>query len=77
MSSCQQPVFPQSAKKSDVPIQLARLVKWTQENMVGGSKVELQKTLELCTQELLKLNRYASDVRFLRLWVQYVSAITV
>jgi len=50
-----------------------RLVKWTQEHLGGGSKAELQKTLETCTKELLRTNKYLSDVRFLRLWIQYVS----
>ncbi len=51
----------------------ARLVKWTQEHLVGGSKAELQKTIEACTKAMLKLNKYNSDVRFLRVWIQYVS----
>ena len=41
---------------------------------MGGSKAELQKTLETCTKELLRVSKYSSDVRFLRLWIQYVSA---
>ena len=52
-----------------------KLVKHVQENMIGGSKAELQKTLETCTKELLRTNKYESDVRFLRLWIQYADCL--
>ena len=40
---------------------------------MGGGKGDLQKVLEVCTRELLKHERYNRDVRFLRIWIQYVS----
>ena len=38
-----------------------------------GGKTELQSLLEACTGELMKIPRYKSDQRYLRLWIQYVS----
>jgi hypothetical protein len=45
-----------------------------QEYGVGGGKADLQKVLEACTKELQKLPEYNNDIRFLRIWIQYVSA---
>lgn len=53
---------------------LHRLVKWTQEHLGGGSKAQLQETIEKCTHALAPLgSKYYPDVRYLRLWIQYVS----
>lgn len=53
---------------------LHRLVKWTQEHLGGGSKAQLQETIEKCTHALASLgSKYYPDVRYLRLWIQYVS----
>ncbi len=49
-----------------------RIIKWTLEHSTGG-KAELQSLLESCTSALLKVPRYKSDQRYLRLWIQYVS----
>lgn len=43
-----------------------------QEHNIAGGKAELQKVLEACTKELLKHDRYVNDIRFLRIWIQYV-----
>ena len=50
-----------------------RIIKWTLEHSTGG-KTELQSLLESCTSELMKVARYKSDQRYLRLWIQYVRA---
>lgn len=42
---------------------------------MGGGKADLQKVLETCTKELQRLPRYNNDIRFLRIWIQYVSAL--
>lgn len=52
---------------------LPRLIKWTQEHLTGG-KTELQKVLESCTSVLVKLDKYSNDIRFLRIFIQYVGA---
>lgn len=52
-----------------------RYVKWTQESYpTAGGKEQLLKTLEAATTALAGCQRYYDDPRFLRLWVQYVSA---
>lgn len=52
-----------------------RFIKWTQETFAaGGHKAELLPLLERCTRELQADGRYAVDVRYLRVWVQYVSS---
>lgn len=51
-----------------------RLIKWTQEAFsAGGHKAELLPLLERCTRELQGVEAYRTDVRYLRVWVQYVS----
>lgn len=51
-----------------------RFIKWTQETFAaGGHKAELLPLLERCTCELQGEERYRNDVRYLRVWVQYVS----
>lgn len=53
---------------------LNRFIKWTQETFsAGGHKAELLPLLERCTRELQAGRRYDSDIRYLRVWVQYVS----
>jgi hypothetical protein len=52
---------------------LRRFIKWTQETFqAGGHKAELLPLLERCTRELQSLPKYKSDIRYLRVWVQYV-----
>lgn len=53
-----------------------RLIKWTQESFSSGQqKAELQKILELCTRELIKIEKYKTDIRYLRVWVQYADCL--
>ena len=40
----------------------------------GGHKAELVPLLERCTRELQGVEKYKTDVRYLRVWLQYVSA---
>lgn len=52
-----------------------RFIKWTQETFAsGGHQAELIPLLERCTRELQDLPQYKDDVRYLRVWIQYVSA---
>eukprot|EP00878_Enallax_costatus_P036724 GHUV01041270.1.p1 GENE.GHUV01041270.1~~GHUV01041270.1.p1 ORF type:complete len:184 (+),score=37.66 GHUV01041270.1:446-997(+) len=56
------------------PAGSCRYIKWTQEQFAAqGSKSELQQVLELATKTLSSTKRHNNDVRFLRIWVQYVS----
>ena len=49
-------------------------IKWTQDAFkAGGHKAELLPLLERCTRELQSNPRYQKDVRYLRVWIQYVS----
>lgn len=51
-------------------------IKWTQDNFkAGGHKADLLPLLERCTRKLQGMDRYKDDVRYLRVWVQYVSLI--
>ena len=51
-----------------------RFIRWAQEaHPAGGHKAELLPLLERCTRELQGVARYADDVCYLRVWVQYVS----
>jgi hypothetical protein len=53
-----------------------RYIKWAQEQFAAnGSKADLQQVLEAATRSLSSTDRYNSDVRLLRIWVQYVSII--
>lgn len=53
-----------------------RFIKWTQETFqAGGHKAELLPLLERCTRELQSLPKYKGDIRYLRVWVQYVSTL--
>jgi hypothetical protein len=48
-------------------------VTWTQQHYpAGGPESQLLATLEKCTRTLLPIERYKTDVRYLRVWVQYV-----
>jgi hypothetical protein len=52
-----------------------RYLAWTQAHYPsGGPGSQLLATLESCTRELLSVARYKNDVRYLRVWVQYVRA---
>jgi hypothetical protein len=53
-----------------------RFIRWTQDTFsAGGHKAELLPLLERCTRELQAAEggRYRTDIRYLRVWVQYVS----
>ena len=57
------------------PPLLHRYVKWTQEAFpAAGGKEHLLKALEAATKAMSGVERYYDDPRFLRLWIQYVSA---
>ena len=52
----------------------SRFIKWTQDTFQsGGHKAELLPLLERCTRELQGDARYKKDIRYLRVWIQYVS----
>lgn len=56
------------------PVLCCRFIKWTQETFrSGGHQAELLPLLERCTRELQGYEHYKNDVRYLRVWVQYVS----
>jgi hypothetical protein len=49
-------------------------IKWSQETFhSGGHKAEIVPLLERCTRELQKHEKYRNDIRYLRVWIQYVS----
>ena len=51
-----------------------RFIKWTQDTFkTGGHQAELLPLLERCTRELQDRLQYKSDIRYLRVWIQYVS----
>ena len=61
-------------KMGSKPDMLARYIKWTQATFkAGGHQAELTPLLERCTRELQSDERYKNDLRYLRLWIQYVS----
>jgi hypothetical protein len=50
-----------------------RYIKWTKETFsAGGHKSELLPLLERCTREFHQDARYKNDIRYLRVWIQYV-----
>lgn len=50
-----------------------RFVKWVQQTFTaGGHQSELVPLLERCTRELQGREEYREDVRYLRVWLQYV-----
>ena len=52
---------------------VCRFIKWTQDTFrSGGHQAELLPLLERCTRELQHIHKYKSDIRYLRIWVQYV-----
>ena len=53
-----------------------RFIKQTQDTFKsGGQKAELLPLLERCTRELQSDGRYKKDIRYLRVWIQYVSQL--
>lgn len=55
-----------------------RYIKWTQEQYsTQASRAELQQVLESATKALSSSKRYTDDIRLLRIWVQYVSAMAM
>ena len=62
------------ARTPHAPTSRCRFLKWTQDTFkAGGHQAELVPLLERCTRELQGAGQYKSDVRYLRLWIQYVS----
>lgn len=52
-----------------------RYIRWVQEAYrAGGAKAQLVPLLERCTRELESVPHYRNDRRYLRMWIQYVSA---
>ena len=52
-----------------------RLIKWVQAAYpAGGHQAQLRPLLERCTRELLQHEHYKQDLRYLRVWLQYVGA---
>jgi hypothetical protein len=48
-------------------------IKWTKDTFVsGGQKSELLPLLERCTREFHGREEYRDDIRYLRVWIQYV-----
>ena len=55
-----------------------RLIRWVQSAYpAGGHQAQLRPLLERCTRELLQHEHYKQDLRYLRVWLQYVSATWV
>jgi hypothetical protein len=53
-----------------------RYVKWAQEAQhAAGGREAVLRVLEAATRALAAAERYYGDPRFLRLWLQYVSAV--
>lgn len=48
-------------------------IRWTKDTFVsGGQKSELVPLLEKCTRAFHDSEQYRNDVRYLRVWIQYV-----
>lgn len=63
-----------AAQDDPLPAWLA-YVRWTQEAFPASrGKGRLLEALEAATKALSGAERYYNDPRFLRLWIQYVSA---
>ena len=57
-------------------LRAGRFIKQTQDTFKsGGQKAELLPLLERCTRELQSDDRYKKDIRYLRVWIQYVSQL--
>ena len=66
-------VYSSNSKCRNPFVAACRFIKWTQETFqAGGHKAELLPLLERCTRELQTVPRYKGDIRYLRVWVQYV-----
>lgn len=53
-----------------------RFIKWTQTSFrSGGHQAELLPLLERCTRELQHIDKYKSDIRYLRIWIQYADCL--
>jgi len=53
---------------------VARYIMWVKDAFPsGGTQSELLPLLEACTRTFQTDERYRSDLRYLRVWVQYVS----
>ncbi len=51
-------------------------IKWTKDTFVsGGQKSELLPLLERCTREFHGKEEYRDDIRYLRVWIQYVRVL--
>jgi checkpoint serine/threonine-protein kinase len=48
-------------------------IRWTKDTFVsGGQKSELVPLLEKCTRAFHDSEQYRNDIRYLRVWIQYV-----
>ena len=62
-----------SCSSSQPACSLCRFIKWSQSTANTNSRrTELLPLLERCTRELQASERYRGDVRYLRVWIQYV-----
>lgn len=51
-------------------------IKWTQEAfLVGGKNAKLMQLLEDCAHGFKDDSRYAEDIRYLRVWIQYADLV--
>ncbi|KAF6256972.1 Mad3/BUB1 homology region 1-domain-containing protein [Scenedesmus sp. NREL 46B-D3] len=69
--------FLDTIKSSQDPLPAwMKYIKWAQEQFAAnGIKAELQQVLEAATRSLSSTDRYNSDVRLLRIWVQYADCL--
>ena len=51
-----------------------RYFKWTREQYPSNASKAMQ-VLEQCTSQLTTCSKYKNDIRFVQLWVEYVSII--
>jgi hypothetical protein len=57
-----------------VVVLLVRLIRWVKDAYpAGGYQSELLPVVEACTRTFQDDERYKSDIRYLRVWVLYVS----
>ena len=55
-----------------LPLELCRLIKWTSQAYPSDLQQQLLPLLEKCTRQLQDVEAYKKDVRYLRVWIQYV-----
>lgn len=68
--------LPRSPLSPPPPALTRSYIKWTRETFpAGGHKADLLPLLERATRSLQGSQRYADDVRYLRVWVQYADCL--